>query len=420
MADPLDVLFAPSSPVAPDPAFAARLRARVVRALQPEPEPEGEPMSTLTAEPVIVPYLAVADARAALDWYVDALGLTRRGEPIVMDDGRIGHAELALAGGGVIMLSDEYPDIGVVAPPSDPASGVTFSIHATVADVDALTRRAVDAGAVLEREPADYPYGRNAVIRDPFGHRWMLASPAPAAVHAPMHGYTARHGDLAYVSLWVHDVERASSFFGSVLGWRYAANGRQVEGQSLAHGLWAGEPEAPTLFLCIAVDDLDAAVGRVRAAGGTAEAPSEEPYGWVADCTDDQGMRFALYGASTDPAGTRGPVNGERNGDVSYVTVEVVDSQRFRDFFGAVVGWRFSPGRVDDGWGAEDTVPMIGIHGGHERTTGVPMYRVDDIHAAVAAVRANGGTSTDVEEQPYGLSATCTDDQGTRFYLGQH
>jgi uncharacterized glyoxalase superfamily protein PhnB len=416
MADPLDVLFSPFTPVAPDPAFAVRLRARLVRALSPLPE--GDPMPTATADPVVVPYLAVADARAALDWYGDALGLTRRGEPIVMDDGRIGHAELAVAGGGVIMLSDEYPDIGVVAPSSDPAVGVTFSIHATVADVDALTRRAVEAGAVLEREPADHPYGRNAVIRDPFGHRWMLSSPVPSTVHAPAPEYVAHHGDLAYVSLWVHDMQRAASFYGTVLGWRFDESGRHtVTGsQSVPHGLWTGEN--PSLFLCIAVDDLDAALARVREAGGTAAAPQDAPHGRVADCVDDQGMSFALY-QTPGGGGLRGPVNGERNGDLSYVTVETVDSARFRDFFGRVVGWRFSPGRVDDGWQADDTVPMLGLHGGHDRTTVVPMYRVDDIDAAVAAVRANGGTATDVERAAYGLTSTCTDDQGTRFYLGQ-
>jgi uncharacterized glyoxalase superfamily protein PhnB len=423
MADPLDVLFSPSAPVAPDPAFAARLRARLVRALSPVPE--GDPMPTATApaeravaEPVITPYLAVADARAALDWYVDALGLTRRGEPIVMEDGRIGHAELAVAGGGVIMLSDEYPDLGVVAPSSDPAAGVTFSIHANVADVDALTRRAVDAGAILEREPADHPYGRNAVIRDPFGHRWMLSSPVPSTVHEPAPPYVAHHGDLAYVSLWVHDMERAASFYRAVLGWRFDESGRHTasHSQSLPHGLWTGEQ--PSLFMCIAVDDLDAAVERVRAAGGTAGEPQDEPHGRVVDCVDDQGMSFALY-QTPGGGGVRGPVNGERNGDLGYVTVETVDSQRFRDFFGRVVGWRFSPGHVDDGWQAEDTVPMLGLHGGHDHTTVVPMYRVDDIDAAVAAVRANGGTATDVEQAPYGLTSTCADDQGTRFYLGQ-
>ena len=50
----------------------------------------------------------MAGARDAIAWYVDALGATLVGEPIVMDDGRIGHAELAL-GGGVLYLADEYP-----------------------------------------------------------------------------------------------------------------------------------------------------------------------------------------------------------------------------------------------------------------------------------------------------------------------
>ena len=48
-------------------------------------------------------------------WYVDALGAVVIGEPIVMDDGRIGHAELAL-GGGVFYLADEYPEIGTESP----------------------------------------------------------------------------------------------------------------------------------------------------------------------------------------------------------------------------------------------------------------------------------------------------------------
>jgi uncharacterized glyoxalase superfamily protein PhnB len=63
--------------------------------------------------------------------------------------------------------------------------------------------------------------------------------------------------------------------------------------------------------------------------------------------------------------------------------------------------------------------PMVGISGGHARATTVPMYRVDDIAAAVSAVRHAGGTATDPEVQPYGTTSTCTDDQGTRFYLGE-
>ncbi len=112
-------------------------------------------------------------------------------------------------------------------------------------------------------------------------------------------------------------------------------------------------------------------------------------------------------------------MNGARVGDVEYVTLEVQDSAKARAFYGSVLGWRFNAGRVEDGWEPVDVVPMSGMSGGHEHATTVPMYRVDDIHAAVARVRAAGGDATDPERQPYGWSSTCVDDQGTRFYLGE-
>jgi predicted enzyme related to lactoylglutathione lyase len=62
---------------------------------------------------------------------------------------------------------------------------------------------------------------------------------------------------------------------------------------------------------------------------------------------------------------------------------------------------------------------MIGLTGGHGRAAAVPMWRVDDIERAVAAVRAGGGTATDPQPQSYGLTSECTDDQGSRFFLGQ-
>jgi uncharacterized protein len=48
----------------------------------------------------------------------------------------------------------------------------------------------------------------------------------------------------------------------------------------------------------------------------------------------------------------------------------------------------------------------------------VPMWKVDDVAAAVERVRAAGGTATDPERQPYGTTSEATDDQGVRFYLG--
>ena len=47
----------------------------------------------------LTPYICVADARRAIDWYADVLGAEVVVEPIVVDDGRIGHVELSAGGG---------------------------------------------------------------------------------------------------------------------------------------------------------------------------------------------------------------------------------------------------------------------------------------------------------------------------------
>ncbi|HEX3649074.1 MAG TPA: VOC family protein, partial [Pseudonocardiaceae bacterium] len=74
-------------------------------------------------------------------------------------------------------------------------------------------------------------------------------------------------GDLVYSSLWVPDVDRAQAFYTAVLGWRIDAGGetRRVLDVHPPMGLRGGN-EHGTLFLCHAVDDLAAALDRVRAA----------------------------------------------------------------------------------------------------------------------------------------------------------
>jgi len=63
---------------------------------------------------------------------------------------------------------------------------------------------------------------------------------------------------------------------------------------------------------------------------------------------------------------------------------------------------------------------MAGVAGGNSRPVTVPMWTVEDVDAAVARVRAAGGTVIDEpSQQSYGRSALCTDDQGSRFYLGE-
>jgi predicted enzyme related to lactoylglutathione lyase len=427
MPDPFDALRAPVAPAVPDPAFAARLRARLERALDlPEGvavtdiavtlagrEPPAEPLERGAA----VPYLAVRGARGALDWYASVLGARLRGEPVIMPDGRVGHAELELAD-GVIYLADEHPEIGVRAP--DPA-GVPVSLVLEVADVDDVAGAAVEAGARLDRGPYEAHGHRNVTLTDPYGHRWMLQARLPATA-AGAAGTALRQGDVGYASLWVPDVARADAFYASVLGLAYVpaqdARGRRATGVTPPQGLWEGHAH-PTLFCSYVVDDAAAAVARVRAAGGEAGEPVQQPYGLSADCVDVDGVRFAVH---QPPAGTPGaarPTGAGHDGDLIYVTLEVPDSARTLAFYSAVLGWRYRRGRVPDGWQIEDTTPMIGVSGGHAAAASVPVWRAADVAAAVGRVRAAGGTSTDPHQEPYGLIAECTDDQGTRFSLTQ-
>ncbi|MGC0141844.1 VOC family protein [Pseudactinotalea sp. Z1732] len=123
----------------------------------------------------LTPYLCVADARAAIEWYVAALGAEVTYEPIVMEDGRVGHCELAI-GKARWMISDQFDSAGVAAP--DPTRGSAVSLHLTVTDVDAAAARVVATGTSMTRGPEDSPpAGRVAVFIDPFGHRWFLNQP---------------------------------------------------------------------------------------------------------------------------------------------------------------------------------------------------------------------------------------------------
>lgn len=124
----------------------------------------------------LTPYLCVADARAAIEWYVRVLGAEVVYDPIEMPGGSIGHVELAVEGARW-MMADEFPEAGVAAP--DPARGSAVSLHLTLDDVDAVAARVAATGGTLDRGPEDSPpAGRVAVFRDPFGHRWFLNTPA--------------------------------------------------------------------------------------------------------------------------------------------------------------------------------------------------------------------------------------------------
>jgi len=121
----------------------------------------------------VVPYLCVKGAASAIEFYKQAFGATevlRLAEP----GGRIGHAEIRI-GESRVMLSDEYPEHGILGPQS--RGGATGSLALEVPDVDVVVARAVAAGAKLLNPVADQFYGeRRGELEDPFGHLWSVST----------------------------------------------------------------------------------------------------------------------------------------------------------------------------------------------------------------------------------------------------
>lgn len=121
----------------------------------------------------ITPYLIFDGAARAIDFYqraFDAKELLRIPAP----NDRIGHAEIKV-GDSVIMMADEHPEMDAYAPKHFGGSPVSLLLYVT--DVDAMFKQAIAAGAIEVRPVADQFYGdRTGGIRDPFGHRWYVAT----------------------------------------------------------------------------------------------------------------------------------------------------------------------------------------------------------------------------------------------------
>ncbi len=129
------------------------------------PIPEGHYTAT--------PYMIIRDPAKAIEWYKKAFGAVER---VRMPDagGKIAHAEIQI-GNSMIMMSDEYPEMGVRSPQT--LGGCSTGIMLYVENVDATYKRAVDAGATVKMPPQDMFWGdRYGKLTDPFGHDWSIAT----------------------------------------------------------------------------------------------------------------------------------------------------------------------------------------------------------------------------------------------------
>jgi len=119
------------------------------------------------------PYLIIKNATKAIEFYKQAFG-AKETMRFPGPDGKIGHAEIRV-GDSAIMMADEFPEKGVRSPESFGGSPVMILLY--VEDVDAVTARAIAAGAKSVRPVQDQFYGdRSGTIADPFGHVWTIST----------------------------------------------------------------------------------------------------------------------------------------------------------------------------------------------------------------------------------------------------
>jgi PhnB protein len=124
--------------------------------------------------PRVTPYLCCRGAAAAIDFYTEVLGATERMRMPGDSPENVGHAELEI-GTGLVMIADEFPDHGFLSPQT--IGGTPVTVHVYVEDADAVFAKAIAAGATATREMENQFYGdRSGQFVDPWGHRWNVAS----------------------------------------------------------------------------------------------------------------------------------------------------------------------------------------------------------------------------------------------------
>ena len=114
----------------------------------------------------VQPYLMVDGAAQLVDFLTEAFGAKERMR-MAGPDGKIGHTEVEI-GNSVIML--------VRRGDSATASGGAAALYTYVGDVDRIAANARQAGAGVT-DAEDTAWGdRVAVVTDPDGYRWVLAT----------------------------------------------------------------------------------------------------------------------------------------------------------------------------------------------------------------------------------------------------
>jgi len=450
-ARPFDMSFAPVIEVIrdlkdlPRPDFKARLKADLQRRAK---------MATAAAKPVpetrtsAIPYLAVRNAAAAIDFYKRAFGATEVMR-LVQPDGRVGHAEIEI-GGAKIYLADEFPEIDFRSPES--LGGSPVRIHLNVPDVDESAGRALAAGAAVVRPVADQFYGdRSGQFRDPFGYIWVLSthkedmspeemqrraaqeSAASSAVSFIREGFhtVTPYLIIPHAAEWIDFVKQA---FGAEEHFRAKRPGAEdiimhaevKIGDSMIE-LADANPQFPATpcTLLLRVGDPDAAYARAVGAGATVFDPvTDHDYGsrggTVVDASGNRwhifsptpgNQIFGAFGTITPHLYARQPVDLIHFLEAAFGGEEVYRAE--------MPGGGIPHAQVRIG---DSLVALAGGRGPYTPMPSTLHLYVRDTDALYERALAAGATSIQAPaDQPYGdRSAGVTDPFGNRWFIATH
>ena len=136
-----------------------------------------------SAKSTILPALRYRDARAAIEWLCSVFGFERHAV-YEGKDGTIGHAELALGGGMIMLGSLRDDELGRSFKSPAELGAETRSAYIVVADADAVFAKAAAAGAQVVRPLQNTEYGsREFTLKDLEGHSWSVGTYDPWKAH---------------------------------------------------------------------------------------------------------------------------------------------------------------------------------------------------------------------------------------------
>jgi uncharacterized protein len=220
--------------------------------------------------------------------------------------------DLPVPGGSVYSMQQlEGKNVAAVAPqpPQQREAGAppAWQSYITVTSADDAARRAGELGGTVHAPPFDVmDAGRMAVIQDPQGAFFIVWEPksniGAGLVNVP--------GALCWNELASPQLDAAPDFYTKLFGWTVepfeggATRYLTIKAAGKANGgMREAQPQEPPYWLVyFAVDDVDAAMNRVKELGGRAIAePFDIAMARIGVVQDPQGAVFALYAGQLEP-----------------------------------------------------------------------------------------------------------------------